>query len=141
MKRKKRKSPLTLIEIMIVIFIIGMISSVVGVNMRKSLEKGKHFKTKQAITKLYNIMEMAVADGTDLESSSAEESLEDTVTKIVRNSNFVRKSKDVLADGWGKTFKVEMDGDQVKFTSAAYENYCNKNSISFDYPWEDEQEE
>ena len=45
-KLKKSKKAMTLLEVMIVIFIIGIISSVIGYNMKGSLEKAKAFKTE-----------------------------------------------------------------------------------------------
>ena len=40
----KRKSPLTIIEIMIVIFIISIVGGVMSYNMKGSLVKGRAFK-------------------------------------------------------------------------------------------------
>ena len=48
MKKKKKQYALTLIEIMIVIVLIGLIGSVIGANMKGSLDEGKAFKTKYA---------------------------------------------------------------------------------------------
>lgn len=142
MSKKRRKRPMTLVEIMIVIFIIGMISSVVGVNMRKSLEKGKHFKTKQAITKLYNVMEMAVAEDPNLfDEAYSDQDKQEKVSKTIKASHFVRKSSKPLLDGWGKPFDIVIEGDQVQFISKAYEDYCTKQKLNIDYPWNEEEEE
>ena len=143
MHKRKRKQALTLVETMIVIFIIGMISSVVGVNMRKSFEKGKHFKTKQAITKLYNIIEIELAhDPSLLEQSSDKGTLNDLVAEKVRGSHFIKNTKEALKDGWGKKFKVNLlESGEVAFTSEPYETYCNKHNLDFDYPWSDDEYE
>ena len=54
----KKKYTMTLLEIMIVIFIIGIIGSVIGYNMRGSLDNGKAFKTKEGSRKLYEIIQL-----------------------------------------------------------------------------------
>lgn len=143
MRKRRRKQALTLVEIMIVIFIIGMISSVVGVNMRKSFEKGKHFKTKQAITKLYNIMEIELAhDPSLLEESSDKGTLNDLVAEKVRGSHFIKNAKGALKDGWGKEFAINLlESGEVTFTSEPYETYCNKHNLAFDYPWSEDEHE
>ena len=41
---KKKKRSMTLLEVMIVIFIIGIIGSIVGYNMKGSMEKARAFK-------------------------------------------------------------------------------------------------
>ena len=41
----QKKRALTLLEIMIVIVLIGIIGSVIGVNMKGSLDAGKAFKS------------------------------------------------------------------------------------------------
>ena len=64
MFKKKKQRPMTLLEIMIVIFIIGIIGSVIGYNMKGSLEEGKAFKTQEGIKQLYEIFHLEMAKGT-----------------------------------------------------------------------------
>ena len=59
MRRKKRT--LTLMEIMIVIVLIGLIGSVIGINMKGSLDKGRAFKTKEAIRQIDDIFSLEIA--------------------------------------------------------------------------------
>ncbi len=61
---RKTRRAMTLLEIMIVIFIIGIISSVIGYNMKGSLEKAKAFKTTEGIKKITEIFELELAQGT-----------------------------------------------------------------------------
>ena len=63
---KKKKQPMTLLEIMIVIFIIGIIGSVIGYNMKGSLEEGKAFKSKEGSRQVYEILTLEVAKGTEM---------------------------------------------------------------------------
>ena len=65
MKNKKKRS-VTLIEMMIVMFLIAMIIGVVAFNYSGSLEQGKVFKTKAAIDKVQMILSLAEANN-DLE--------------------------------------------------------------------------
>ena len=55
MKRKKRFY-LTLIELMVVIVLIGMISSVIAYNVQGSITKGKEMKTQQAAERLKEVI-------------------------------------------------------------------------------------
>ena len=52
----RKKNFLTLLEIMIVIALITIIGGVLGYNMKGSLEKGKAFKTEQAIKQIDDIL-------------------------------------------------------------------------------------
>lgn len=137
MRKNKRKQALTLVEMMIVIFIIGIISSVVGVNMKKSMEKGRHFKTKQAIMKLCDIIDI---EGENINTSLPQEALKAEVKDVVKKSQFARKGSNLLSDGWGKEFVVKKDdkSGQITFISSKYEDYCKKNGINLDYPWQEE---
>ena len=60
--KNPQKKTLTLLEVMIVIFIIGIIGSVIGYNMRGSLNEGKAFKTKEAMSKLYEISQLTLIE-------------------------------------------------------------------------------
>lgn len=118
-KAKCRKRAMTLLEIMIVIFIIGIISSVIGYNMKGSLEKAKAFKTKEGIKKIKEIFELELAQGAA--------NLEDIVKhpdQVLKNSGLVSHPKDMLKDGWGVAYTITASprgGVQVK--SQAFDRY------------------
>ena len=57
---------ITLIEIMIVMFLIALIAGVITYNYRGSLDEGKAFKTKAAIDKVETILNLSVADDPSL---------------------------------------------------------------------------
>ena len=61
MKKIKRRY-ITLIEIMIVMFLIALITGVVAYNYRGSLDEGKAFKTRAAIDKLETILNLKVSE-------------------------------------------------------------------------------
>lgn len=115
----KKKQALTLLEIMIVIFLIGLIGSVIGYNMKGSLEEGKAFKTEKAIEQIHDILMLEVAQGEPIE-------------KVVKNpegylshANVVKNPEKLLKDGWGVPFKIEADqyGHDIVVSSDAYQHY------------------
>jgi general secretion pathway protein G len=141
MKKKKKRS-MTLLEVMIVIFIIGIIGSVIGYNMRGSMDQGKAFKTKEGITKLYNIvhLEMDSAEIAPLhgkESSEIQGEVQDALTR----SGLVNRPGQYVIDGWKGplNFTVVQVGSEyeIRATSTKYEEFCNKKQVPFDYPWQD----
>lgn len=107
---KKRKFALTLIETMVVIVIIGLVGSVIAYNVRGSLEKGKRFKTDQAVRMLEDIVSVEVAtNGVDMEEFL--KSPED----FLKRTGMVKDPKSMLCDGWGKPFEfsVNKNGELV----------------------------
>lgn len=141
--KKKIKRAMTLLEVMIVIFIIGLVSSVVGYNMRGSLDEGKAFKTREGINKLYNIVHL------ELDSKQIEElelqgkDLNEGIKNALRNSGLVSRPGDYLVDGWKVPleFKIaRVDGSfEIHMTSSKYESFCEKKHKKPDYPWNEEE--
>lgn len=136
----KKKYTMTLLEIMIVIFIIGIIGSVVGYNMRGSLDQGKAFKTKEATRKIYEILQLEEARGNLIPDGTVD--FQKKVCAILKESGFVRNASQITKDGWGNPFDFSLDDQsgELHFTSARYEAYCMKKEIKTEYPWEEEEE-
>ncbi len=105
---KKQKRSLTLIEIMIVMLLIGLIGGALAFNMRGSLDRGKAFKTEQAILRIQDILDLAVAEG----SVTLEEIPRQWKT-IVTNSPLCSKNTDLQRDGWGHPFTVTVENGQI----------------------------
>ena len=124
---------MTLLEIMIVIFIIGIIGSVIGYNMKGSLNKGKAFKTKEGINKIYEIVQLEQAQGKTI---SPEDDLHEKVKELLNNSGLVRKPDEMIKDGWGEVYAFEVVNNELRMISRSYEDYCEKNDIERSYPWE-----
>ena len=124
---------MTLLEIMIVIFIIGIIGSVIGYNMKGSLDKGRAFKTREGINKIYEIVQLEEAQGKTL---SREGDLQENVQNFLENSGMVRRPEEMIQDGWGKPYVFEIVDDELQMTSRRYENYCERNDIEKSYPWD-----
>jgi type II secretory pathway pseudopilin PulG len=105
MPKKQKKRALTLLEIMIVIFLIGLIGSVIGVNMKGSLEEGKAFKTRQARDQITDILMLEVARGALIDDVVKEP------VKYLENSGMVKKPDEFIKDGWGELFEIKVNGN------------------------------
>lgn len=119
---KKKKKAMTLLEVMIVIFIIGIISSVIGYNMKGSLEKAKAFKTKEGVKKLHEIFDLEMASGT-----LAQEIL-DNPENILKASGLVNNPKDLLKDGWGSPYDIKLSKNErdIIIHSEGFDRYKAK---------------
>jgi general secretion pathway protein G len=113
MKRKKR--PITILEIMIVILLIALIGSVIGYNMKGSLEKGKMFKTKQARERIKEILYLTYSEnGGDIrEINHASE----TWQRVITTSGLAKSPTDLFKDAWGNPFQVRYENDEIRITS------------------------
>ncbi|MCE5315903.1 MAG: type II secretion system GspH family protein [Parachlamydia sp.] len=126
MKQYKRRY-ITLIEIMIVMFLIALITGVLAYNYRGSLDEGKAFKTKAAIDKIETILNLAVSEDPNKANSIGSE-----WQAIIRNSPLVSNPNALLVDGWGSPYSVSID-DQgaVRVTSQKYTDYVNTHQTMF----------
>lgn len=117
----EKKQAFTLLEIMIVIFLIGLIGSVIGYNMKGSLDEGKAFKTEQAIARVHDLLLLEIAKG-----ESAQE-VADNPKAFLENSNIVKNAKDLLKDGWGQPLKISAKGtSDLSVTSAKLAEHMRK---------------
>ncbi len=121
--KKLRRRFLTLIEIMIVIALITLIGGVLLYNLRGSLDEGRAFKTEQAIERITNILELEVAKGKvamlDFQDRSSWES-------VIRKSPLVRDAGELLKDGWGVPFDLDVDEGRVRVVSQSLLEHQNK---------------
>jgi general secretion pathway protein G len=121
-KLKKNKKAMTLLEVMIVIFIIGIISSVIGYNMKGSLEKAKAFKTEEGIKKIKEIFELEMAQG----STNLQEIIENPGA-VLQNSGLVNSGKEMLKDGWGVPYQITLSQrGNVVVKSESFDRYKSK---------------
>ena len=126
---KKKKRALTLLEIMIVIVLIGLIGSVIGVNMKGSLEEGKAFKTRQAQEQIADILMLEVARG-----SSIDEIIGDP-GKFLELSGLVKNGKTFCKDGWGEIFEIKKaPGDKIVVKSSRLKKYETKRNQKLGRP-------
>lgn len=122
---KITKRCVTLIEMMIVMFLIAMIIGVVAYNYQGSLEEGKAFKTRTAIQKLETILTIAVS-----ENPNRIEDLESQWKAYVQGSPLVSNAKDLIIDGWGEEYDVKVIDGKVEVHSRKFDEYQRANPAS-----------
>lgn len=117
MRRKKR--PITLLEIMIVILIIGLIGGVLGYQMKGSLDQGRAFKTEQGIAKLHDILllEAATNGNYTLDQVAADPKT------FIKDSGLFKDIDAALKDGWGQDYQFVVENGDLKITSQALSRY------------------
>lgn len=114
-----KKRFITLVEMMIVMFLIAMITGVIAYNYTGSLEEGKAFKTKAGIEKIHTILDLHLATHPE-----DRDSIESKWTEIVDNSQLVKNARDLKKDGWGVEYQVGKDNSgDIEIKSAKYEAY------------------
>jgi general secretion pathway protein G len=122
MKRHSRRS-FTLLEIMIVIFLIGLIGSVIGYNMKSSLEKGKVFRTEQAMRQIEDALSLLLAEG-----GTTKDEIQTDLPASLEKTGLFKKPEEVSKDGWGAPFVVTIDDDgSILIASDNYKKYLEKN--------------
>jgi Tfp pilus assembly protein PilE len=111
---------ITLIEIMIVMFLIAIITGVIAYNYRGSLEEGKAFKTATAIQKVETILNMEVARNPESAKGMSTE-----WEKYVIASPLVHDARALTVDGWGERYEVHVDPESgaVKVSSKRLDEY------------------
>ena len=125
--RKLRKRAVTLIEMMIVMFLIALITGVVAYNYRGSLDQGKAFKTSVGIEKVETILNLEVAKNPGLK-----ESISSDWQGIIRSSPLVHDVNALIRDGWGNDYTVESDENgTIRVRSQQYDDYKARNPSSF----------
>lgn len=123
LKVKKRRF-VTLIEMMIVMFLIALIMGVIAYNYQGSLEKGKAFKTEVAIEKIKTILTLYLAENPD-----ARDNISTEWETIIKKSPLVQDKNSLLKDGWGQPYQVRIaDDGTLEVISERYEASSAKKS-------------
>ena len=103
--KKKKKRSITLIEMIVVMVLIATISGAIAYNYKKSLNEGKAFKSKEAMGRIKNALELEILrDANKLNNISTEWKTHLKDCALVPNNGVF------CQDGWGVDFKVEPDG-------------------------------
>lgn len=117
-----KKRYITLIEIMIVMFLIALITGVLAYNFQGSLDEGKKFKTETAMNKLHTILNLEIA-----KDPALLEDIDSQWEGLVTRSPLVQNSKDLIYDGWGKKYHVEKNSEgNIEIRSEGLEEYLKK---------------
>lgn len=114
--RKKRRY-ITLIEMMIVMFLIALIIGVLAYNYGGSLEEGKAFKTKMAIEKVSTILNLAAAQNPELLNNIS------NWQEVLRASPLIKNANDFIRDGWGNELRVEVHDHVIYVYSTRLNEY------------------
>lgn len=118
----KKRRFITLIEIMIVMFLIALITGVVAYNYRGSLDEGKAFKTHVGMQKLQTFLSLAIADDSSLDVTGG------NWKEVITKSPLVQNPAALIKDGWGEEYIVDTTDDgSIVVRSAKYEAYRQKN--------------
>lgn len=113
-----KKRFITLIEMMIVMFLIALITGVIAYNYRGSLEEGKAFKSKAGMEKIEMILNLRIAEQPDLMNG-----IESQWTEVIKSDPLVKDPDTLIRDGWGQQYKVEVDNNIIKVHSDRYDEY------------------
>jgi general secretion pathway protein G len=118
----------TLIEMMIVMFLIALITGVVAYNYRGSLDEGKAFKTKTGMEKLETILNMEVAKNPQYAAN-----IQSEWQKYVLASPLVHDPQALLRDGWGEEYQVTVDEESgaIRVDSRRFEEYRRTHNTLF----------
>ena len=106
--KKIRKRYITLLEIMVVIFLIGVIGGIIGINVKNSMNKAKKTQTKIAAEKIKDALMYAIADGAN--PNAVEKAPED----FLKDSPLIRGTTDneikkLMTDGKGERFGIKIN--------------------------------
>lgn len=109
----------TLIEMMIVMFLIALITGVIAYNYRGSLDEGKAFKTKAGIEKLETILNLEVSKNPEIGDRISTD-----WRAYVQASPLVHDPKSLIKDGWGEDYEVTTTTDgTVRVYSKKFDEY------------------
>lgn len=118
----KKKKTLTLLEIILVIFLITLITGAIGYNMKGTLDRGKAFRTEQARAELHDLLLVAVSEGRSF--SDVLQNKE----KYIRDAGLAKNPDKLFEDGWGNKFSIALNKDKDDFVieSDALTKYYKK---------------
>lgn len=105
-----KKKAITLIEILIVLFLISLIGGVIGYNVKGSMKKGREFKTTQAKSRLEDVLEICLQEGMNPEAFLKDKS------KTLKEYGMVKDPDSLLKDGYGNPFEITYDAKKQTFT-------------------------
>lgn len=127
MFKKVQKRSVTMLEIMIVIFLIALVGGVVAYNMRGSLDEGKRFKTEQAQRQVRDILLLQLSQGNISGRKIAANPL-----AYLENSGLLKNPENYLKDGWGDSFKIEYVNDDFRISSKNLDKFKEKKEKALD---------
>lgn len=118
----------TLIEMMIVMFLIALITGVIAYNYRGSLDEGKAFKTKSGIDKLETILNLEAS-----KNPQGASAIQSDWKKYVLASPIVHDPNALIKDGWGEDYQVTINPENggIYVSSRKFEEYKKTHNTLF----------
>jgi type II secretory pathway pseudopilin PulG len=118
-----KKRALTLIEIMIVIFLITLITGAVGYSMRGTLDKGRAFRTEQGKEQLHDLLLICLAESKD----ATIEQIAAKPADYLKELGLAKDPENLVIDGWKEKFVITPKGkSDFNITSEGYQRYLNR---------------
>lgn len=133
MRSYRKRSSITLLEIMIVILLIGLIGGVLSYNLKGTLDRGKAFRSEEGIKRLKDILEIACEQDDQLMNKLSQNNNIKIVEKCIKDSGFVPqgKEKDFLLDGWKEPYIVSVTNEgNILISSPRLKQYQDRNEPS-----------
>ena len=90
-------------ELMVVIVIIGLVSSVIAYNVRGSLNRGRKFRTEQALDKLEDTIALWIP-------ASHIDRLVKNPVQVLSRECVIKNAESIVLDGWGTMFTFSKEG-------------------------------
>lgn len=114
-------------EIMIVIFLIGLIGGVIAYNMKGSLDEGRYFQSQQAMRQIQEVLELEIARGATVEK------VNEKPRHYIERSGIVKNVDKVMKDGWGNPFAIKAAPDgTIEVTSDRFKEYDDERKEEYD---------
>lgn len=113
--RNVERRSLTLIEVMLVLFIIALAVGVLTYNMKGSLNEGKCFKTRQRARQIEQMLQMVSA-----QTGESLEEIQGHPEESLKKTGLVPNPESFMKDGWNERMRVEIVNDQLIAISEKY---------------------
>lgn len=127
MRCRKKRHPITLLEIMIVILLIGLIGGVLSYNLKGTLDRGKIFRTEEGIKRLREILELEIERGSFTLSQLTGPDGASFVRDCIEKSGFIAK-KDIdafLCDGWKLPYVICEQNNELQIFSSRLQHQAH----------------
>jgi type II secretory pathway pseudopilin PulG len=106
-----KKRALTLLEIMIVIFLITLITGTIGYSMRGTLDKGRAFRTERGLEQLHDLLLICLAES---DKATAAE-IASAPSEHLKQTGLAKDPKGLVLDGWKEPFKITVTANGTDF--------------------------
>ena len=98
-----------------------MIMGVIAYNYSGSLDEGRAFKSKAAIEKVDNILNIEIA-----KDPSRLNDIESEWVNLIKRNKIVKNPDDLIYDGWGNKLEVQVEDDKIQVHSKKLDDYERK---------------